>query len=100
MGSSGLKDIHLRDPFVLLDQGRYYLYGTRGATVWTEADGFDCYTSDDLVEWSGPARDLSAERGLLGGQELSGRLSAYCVATPTFWWPLSAQPRGGLKCRY
>ncbi len=54
MGSLGLTAIHLRDPFVLLDQGRYYLYGTRGATVWTEADGFDCYTSGDLVKWDGP----------------------------------------------
>ena len=54
MGSSELRDIHLRDPFVLLDQGRYYLYGTRGATVWTEADGFDCYASGDLVDWDGP----------------------------------------------
>jgi hypothetical protein len=24
------------------------------ATVFTEADGFDCYTSDDLASWSGP----------------------------------------------
>ncbi len=49
-----LNDIHLRDPFVLNAGDRYYLYGTRGATVWTEADGFDCYESADLVSWSGP----------------------------------------------
>ncbi len=54
MRSLALKDIHLRDPFVLADGDRYYLYGTRGATVWTEADGFDCYTSVDLASWNGP----------------------------------------------
>jgi len=48
------EDIHLRDPFVLCDGDRYFLYGTRGATVSTQADGFDCYTSSDLAEWEGP----------------------------------------------
>ena len=47
-------DINIRDPFVLLHDGRYYLYGTRGATCWGEADGFDVYVSSDLQEWEGP----------------------------------------------
>ncbi len=47
-------DINLRDPFVLVDQGRYYLYGTRGATCWGKADGFDVYVSTDLENWDGP----------------------------------------------
>ena len=46
--------LDIRDPFVLLDQGCYYLYGTRGTTVWTQEDRFDCYTSDDLATWDGP----------------------------------------------
>jgi arabinan endo-1,5-alpha-L-arabinosidase len=54
VSSLELKDIHIRDPFILSTGDRYYLYGTRGPTVWTEADGFDCYTSDDLASWSGP----------------------------------------------
>ena len=29
-----LADINIRDPFVLLHEGKYYLYGTRGATCW------------------------------------------------------------------
>jgi beta-xylosidase len=58
-----LKDIHLRDPFVLYDGDRYYLYGTRGPTVWTEADGFDCYVSDDLVSWSGPHEIFHRDTG-------------------------------------
>ena len=48
------EEINIRDPFILVHEGRYYLYGTRSETCWTEADGFDCYTSSDLEEWEGP----------------------------------------------
>ena len=47
-------EIHIRDPFVLVHNGQYYLYGTRGATCWGLADGFDVYVSADLEDWSGP----------------------------------------------
>lgn len=47
-------DINIRDPYVLLHEGTYYLYGTRSATCWGPADGFDCYTGTDLEEWDGP----------------------------------------------
>ena len=47
-------EINIRDPYVLLHDGIYYMYGTRSATCWGPADGFDCYTSEDLDEWDGP----------------------------------------------
>lgn len=47
-------EIHIRDPFVLLEEGTYYLYGTRGATCWGEANGFDVFVSEDLENWEGP----------------------------------------------
>ena len=47
-------DINIRDPFVMLHDSTYYLYGTRSSTCWGEASGFDCYTSRDLIEWDGP----------------------------------------------
>lgn len=46
------KDIHIRDPFVLTYEGKYYLYGTRGETAWGVASGLDVYVSDDLETWS------------------------------------------------
>ena len=46
------KDIVIRDPFVLAEDGKYYMYGTRSLTCWGEADGFDVYVSDDLENWS------------------------------------------------
>ena len=48
------EEINIRDPFVLVHDGKYYLYGTRGASCWGEADGFDCYVGTDLEEFSGP----------------------------------------------
>lgn len=47
-------EINIRDPFVLCHGGKYYLYGTRGATCWGKADGFDVYVGTDLENWEGP----------------------------------------------
>ena len=47
-------DIVIRDPFILADDGRYYLYGTRSETAWGHGDGFDVYESSNLEDWTGP----------------------------------------------
>jgi len=57
------EQINIRDPFVLPFDGRYYLYGTRGETCWGEADGFDCYISTDLIDWSGPIEVFHKPKG-------------------------------------
>ena len=53
-----LLDIHIRDPFILLEGNKYYLYGTRFdgevGTFPQLADGTDVYVSDDLVNFSEP----------------------------------------------
>lgn len=49
-----LEEINVRDPFILPENGVYYLYGTRAKTCWGLADGFDGYRSTDLVNWEGP----------------------------------------------
>ena len=46
--------INIRDPYILVHDGMYYLYGTRGATCWGPADGFDVYAGKDLEAWEGP----------------------------------------------
>lgn len=48
-----MKDIHLRDPYILTDDGKYYMYGTRmNAERFNELGyGFDVYESDDLENW-------------------------------------------------
>lgn len=49
-----LQDIHIRDPFILVDNNKYYLYGTRGVGCWNTCSGFDVYISTDLENWSDP----------------------------------------------
>ncbi|MFC7789788.1 glycoside hydrolase family 43 protein [Microbacterium sp. MAHUQ-60] len=50
-----LGDIQIRDPFVLTDHGRYWLFGSTDANIWDgPATGFDTYWSVDLEEWHGP----------------------------------------------
>ena len=48
-------EIHIRDPFILPYNGKYYLYGSRGSEVWgVSATGLDVYVSNDLENWSEP----------------------------------------------
>ena len=53
------EDILIRDPYVLVHEGKYYMYWTRSLTTWKKPDdlnelGFDVYISDDLINWSEP----------------------------------------------
>ena len=56
-------EINIRDPFVLLHDDKYYLYGTRSATCWGPADGFDCYVSSDMENWEGPVEIFHRPEG-------------------------------------
>lgn len=47
-------DINIRDPFVIYENGKYYMYGTRARNFGKNTGGFDVYVSDDLVSWSQP----------------------------------------------
>lgn len=47
-------EINIRDPFVLVEDGIYYLYGTRASNFGQKVGGFDVYTSSDLENWSEP----------------------------------------------
>ncbi len=57
-----LTDINIRDPFVLPENGKYYLYGTRGANFGQLTGGFDVYISTDLEEWSEPIACFDSEQ--------------------------------------
>lgn len=48
-------EIHIRDPYVLVHGGKYYLYGTGGPNSWGSKKGyFNVYEGDDLENWSEP----------------------------------------------
>ena len=62
------QDINIRDPFILGEDGKFYMYGTRAANFGRQTGGFDVYISTDLTNWSDPipcfdsaAFDLNAD---------------------------------------
>lgn len=57
-----LSDINIRDPFILFEDGTYYLYGTRAKNFGKKVNGFDVYTSKDLDNWSEPKECFNAEK--------------------------------------
>ena len=58
-------EINIRDPFILIDDGRFYLYGTRAANFGQKTGGFDVYYSEDMEDWKGPFECFnSKENGL------------------------------------
>ncbi len=47
-------EINIRDPFVLLHNSKYYMYGTRADNFGCKTGGFDVYVGEDLENWSEP----------------------------------------------
>lgn len=64
------KDIHIRDPFIVTYEEKYYLYGTRGETAWGVASGLDVYVSDDLENWSGAHECFSVPENFWADKEI------------------------------
>lgn len=54
-------DINIRDPFVLYEDGNYYMYGTRAKNFGGRTGGFDVYVSSDLENWSAPVECFNSE---------------------------------------
>ena len=55
-------DINIRDPFVLVVDGKYYMYGTRAKNFGIKTNGFDVYIGDDLENWSEPKEVFNSEK--------------------------------------
>lgn len=55
-------DINIRDPFVLAEGGKFYMYGTRAKDFGTRVGGVDVYISSDLEDWSEPYEVLDSEK--------------------------------------
>jgi hypothetical protein len=80
-------EINIRDPYILCHEEKFYLYGTRSATTWGLADGFDCYVSDDLENWEDPIEifhnngDFWADRNYWAPECYYYQDSFYLIAT-------------------
>lgn len=47
--------IQIRDPFILKENGNYYLFGSTDKDIWkAPGTGFDVYVGQDLEHWEGP----------------------------------------------
>lgn len=55
------REIHIRDPFILTEDGKYYMYGTRGANFGQGTGGFDVYVGTDLCRWSDPVQVFDSD---------------------------------------
>ena len=56
------EQINIRDPFVVFEDGKYYLYGTRADNFGYKTGGFDVYVSTDLDNWSEPIECFSSTK--------------------------------------
>lgn len=58
-------EVNIRDPYVLVHEGKYYLYGTRSATCWGQADGETAVLfSAGEAKWAKPVPFAKAEFGM------------------------------------
>ncbi len=54
-------EINIRDPFVIYEDGKYYMYGTRAKNFGVNTGGFDVYVSADLENWNEPYECFNSE---------------------------------------
>ena len=56
------QEIHIRDPFIVCENGLYHMYGTRAKDFGICTGGFDVYTSTNLENWSQPHAVFDSEQ--------------------------------------
>ncbi len=56
------EQINIRDPFVVYENGTYYLYGTRAKDLGCKVGGIDVYISGDMIDWSDPIECFNSEK--------------------------------------
>lgn len=62
-------EVHMRDPFVFVENGLYYLYGTTDDNCWRgEPQGFDVFTSRDLASFERAGRAFAPSPSFWGTQ--------------------------------
>lgn len=56
------EDLRIRDPYVLVYDGKYYMYGT----CLSQGEGYGCVVSEDLENWSEKIQIFSPSEGFDG----------------------------------
>lgn len=98
MAQGAKSQIPLADPYILLDNGTYYAYGTNAA------EGIQCYTSNDLHSWKfhGLAlhKDHTTETKWFWAPEvyhLNGKYIMYYTANEHLYAATADKPTGPFK---
>ncbi len=71
--SEATAKIFFGDPFIMLYKGVYYAYGT------ASADGIEVYTSNDLLTWQVPERQMALHKDDVWGDKWFWAPEVYCV---------------------
>lgn len=77
-------DIQIRDPFVFVEDGYYYLFGSTDKDIWTGGVGFDVYRSADMANFEGPFPAFRPPKGFWAKKnfwapEVHKYRGAYCM---------------------
>ena len=96
-----IDDINIRDPFILNDGNRYYMYCTKDTLDANGCirGGVVVYTSTNLKEWKGPSRvltipDSNALKGSVWAPEVhkyKGRYYLFATITSDLKWKKSTE---------
>ena len=71
-------EIAIRDPFVVVENDKYYLIGTRNANFGQNTNGFDVYVGTDLEHWSRPIEVFNSDKfGLNKGANWAPEIHKY-----------------------
>ena len=94
----GKSQVPLADPYILLDGGKYYAYGTH------DGDGIHCYSSDDLRSWRDEGQALNksntTETQWFWAPEvyhIGDRYIMYYSANEHLYAATAASPKGPFK---
>jgi arabinan endo-1,5-alpha-L-arabinosidase len=61
-------EIQIRDPYILKDNGKYYMFGSTDENIWGDVlgIGFNVYIGDNLENWEGPYEAFKPKRNFWG----------------------------------
>ena len=100
-------EIQFRDPYVVLLDGKYYLYGTTGNNCWGKGYGFDAYKEEycdmipaGIVDPTKVTRSALQNAASIAGMVLTTESLVADKKEPTPPAPPMGDPTGGMGGMY
>ena len=92
-------DIHMRDPFVLLHEGTYYLYGSTDDNTWEGPERVSIFIKARIWRTLRGLFPPSARRRISGERKISGLRKFGPIRVNFICWRLSSQKDTIEGCR-